>query len=267
MERQKNHENKKDHITIPKSTLKQYETTNHRFSYLDLKSMQIYEKGPSQYHKKYNYFPKNFDKACQSFEIGLGNLRSHINKCETQGLMMEVDRDSFANDVKELIALQVLREPETLNYVMDKDYLTELLESMKEYIVREGRFSSHAISTINSFSSIFENAKLKRDFFFDKIPFNVLCDSLMKKLSSHKAVLTRIPQGIASTFLLTPFHFTQIKNSYNLVLMPRYAIFLCPLDTYEESFTDSQMLYDVTDGESIEFLYQYDMKMARMAEN
>ena len=86
MKKSKYFNNKRDHITIPQSTLRWFcPTDGYKISFLDLDSKEITEKGASQYHKQLNYYPQEFDKICQSLETWLGNLRHKIHENETNG--------------------------------------------------------------------------------------------------------------------------------------------------------------------------------------
>jgi hypothetical protein len=139
MAKNKNPNSKHDHITIPQSTLKHFiPQGGYKFSFLDLDSLMIFEKGASQYHKEFNYYPQGFDKICQSLETWLGNLRTKIMEYETNGFIIGYDVNLLTENVKRLIALQSVREPETLNSVMDEVWWEEALNVNEAFYARHG---------------------------------------------------------------------------------------------------------------------------------
>ena len=268
MSKKQNHKNKNDHITIPESTLKLFVPEgSFKFSFLDLKSMEIIEKGASQYHKECNYFPKAFDKSCQSFETGIGNLRAKIGDAEKQGLNLTYNVSILTENVKQLIFLHTAREPETLNFVMEKEHGEKLINDMKSFITMQGMLNAKTAKAIDDSRKIFASGKTKREYFYDDNLFRIQCDSFMEKVKNYKATIVRIPQNISATFLLTPFHFTQVGNVFHFVLSPRHAICLYPSKMYDGLFNSGGIIYDIEDAESVESIYRHDIKMVKQAKN
>lgn len=242
-----------DHIAIPNSTLRRFrEQGKHTFSYLNMKDMRIYDRGPSTYQKIEGYYRNDFDKVCQRLETFMGKFNKSVADIHNSNMDCAYDKDQLKSLAIDLLALQTMRRPELYKSVMNPAVVIPKINYFESEYARIGRLSYSTVEIANELRGVFATDNRMRNFFYG-MPFADMREVFSDKLHFEKftAIINYIPTEIIATFLLTPFHYIKHGDCYIFTLSPRCAIALIPNNIYQEMGIGDVGITTVADEQNV----------------
>jgi hypothetical protein len=241
----------KDHIAIPKATLKRFADETERFSYIDVcnENGQIRSASPKTY----------FGSTC--------------NNADTAGYYEESFDKEFVQKFERTLGI-VAKWSESIGDVIDDksedecDWLRHDREWLKRFALNVVTLQTERRLA----DSVVSGNKPLRDFFFGRVTKGRLSETsdslkavIEEELGDSGAAIVRIAPKIRTTFLLTPFHYIQSGKCIFLTLAPRFAIALLPIKYFSSDNRQCE-IWELSDEELIRDLIPASIIMAKHSE-
>lgn len=241
----------KDHIILPKATLKRFANPEtNMITYLDLsnpKSIFIKEKYPDSFHTKPNYYIPEYDDIVKKYETMIGNYCKLITDICNKKVDKKINAQQLKKDIIDITNIQfqraIIADDELLGKLLKQFEKQHEQESLfyirrgmgypKEFLDRQQEFNQ-AKKDINSFRYYAQRIIGQEN--------QRICDAY-RDCSPQILV---IPDEVSSTFILSPQHFVGYDIAARIIISPRIALALYPISLTK-------------DGELIKYLTKEDV--------
>lgn len=243
----------KDHIILPKATLKRFANpVTNKITCLDLSNpddISIIQKFPDSFHTKPNYYIPEYDDRVKIYETRIGEYFKKIKDCNKNISNIKIDAQQLKTDILDIMNIQFQR-----SIIADDENLSKLLEHFKEqhrqeslFFIRKGIYPKEFQEQKQKFDQASKDLETFR-YYAQAIlgQKNEIILETYRKFVPHILI---IPDNINSTFILSPQHFVSIGGAMRIILSPRIALSL-----YPTSLTPKNELVKYLTKEEVDFL-------------
>lgn len=230
----------KDHIILPKATLKRFANPEtNKVTYLDLsnpESMLIKEKFPDSFHSKINYYIPEYDDIVKKYETMIGNYCKLITDICNKKTDEKIDVQQLKKDIIDIMNIQFQR-----TVIADDELLGKLLKQFEKQHEQESLFYiRQGIAYSKEFldwQQEFNQAKKSIDTFRYYVQ-RIIGQKNQQIYDAYKNFAPQIlviPDEVSSTFILSPQHFVGFDKAVRIIISPRIALALYPISLTEDS--------------------------------
>lgn len=245
--------NQKDHIILPKATLKRFmDPETNKIKYLDLSNpddISIKEAFPRAFHTKTNFYYPECDKQVKKIETMLGKYHYMFSAHNKSRKKFNITERQLKADIINIITIQFNR-----TILADDELLSELLEKFKaDYreesllYLRNGIYPAEFQDRNQKFNQASKDLDSFR--YYAQSILGQKNQNIIKMYENFIPQILIIPDEISSTFILSPQHFTGSNTFVRIVLSPRIALSL-----YPQSLTNDKKLIKYLTKEEVDIL-------------
>lgn len=222
----------KDHIILPKATLKRFANPDtNKITCLDLSNpddISIIQKFPSSFHTKPNYYIPKYDDRVKIYETRIGEYFKLIKDYNTNNSNIKIDVQQLKTDILDIINIQFQR-----SVIADDAFLNKLLEHFKEqyrqeslFFIRQGIYPKEFQERKQNFDKASKNIETFR--YYAQAILGQKNEKILEAYRNFVPHILIIPDNINSTFILSPQHFVSIGGAVRIILSPRITLSLYP---------------------------------------
>lgn len=239
----------KDHIILPKSTLKQFsDPTTKKICYLDLSNPNVLEikyAYPKSFHTKASFYCPELDNIIKKYETKVGEYEKKIKE-NIQKNDFNIESIQLKKDILKIVAIQFLR-----TVISDDKLLIQFSDQLEiQYneeslaYLRQGFYPPHFLDRKKELAEAKKDINSLRYFMQKTVKYdNHKIDLQYKDFFPYILI---IPEDIGSTFILSPQHFVPNDQVLRIVISPRISLAL-----YPNSYNDC--------GQAIKYLTKEDI--------
>lgn len=238
-----------DHITLPKSTLLRFaDEKTRKISYYDIISRRIIDCAPKRYNTEEHYYPPYFEKwLSDHVETSIGNLHKHLSSfSETTDFL--VDYDTLKKDLIRILAIQMIRLPETYSYIMDTENRNSIINMSLETLAKQGMLSHSAVALSQKYRKEVETEENKRLAFYSEDSAHKAIRNIERLFADYAVNFAIVSNDTDASFILTSAHHFTAGPIVFIPVSPRIAYILLPSKLNERKY-GSQTIEQ--DGEEI----------------
>lgn len=243
----------KDHIILPKSTLKRFANpVTKKIACLDLSEPErliIKEVYPKAFHTQANFYFPEYDNIIKKYETKIGKYNKLVADNTKNHLDIDIQAQELKADILSIINIQFQR-----SIIADDGQLAKLKNQFGEQHNQESLF-------------YFRNGIYSRDFMKKKEEFNQASQNIdtfryyaqsiigqknpiiLETYKDFVPIILVIPNEVTSTFILSPQHFVANETFARIVISPRISLAL-----YPKSITTNNMLIKSLSPEEVDSL-------------
>ena len=223
-----------DHIILPKATLKRFmDAKTKKINYLDLsdpEKITIRERFPRSFHTEPNYYNPEYDAVTKIYETKLGEYHKRITDICKYGVEPQIDAQKLKADILNIVNIQFQRTA-----MADDNLLKKLLAKINDdytktsmLYLRQGIYPPEFLKNKQKFDEVCQDIHKARCY-VQRIMLNQKNPHILKQYENFVPHILIIPDTINSTFILSPQHFVPTSDSVRIVLSPRTALALYPI--------------------------------------
>lgn len=230
----------KDHIILPKATLKRFANPEtNKITYLDLnnpENISIKEKFPDSFHTKPNYYIPEYDDIVKNYETMIGNYCKLITDIYNKKIDKKIDIQQLRTDIIDITNIQFQRA-----VIADDELLSKLLKQFEKQHEQDSlSYIRQGIGFPKEFlewQQEFNQAKKSIDTFRYYVQ-RIIGQKNQQIYDAYKNFAPQIlviPDEVSSTFILSPQHFVGFDKAVRIIISPRIALALYPISLTEDS--------------------------------
>jgi hypothetical protein len=232
------------HITIPKSVLLRFaDSKSGKISFYDFDTKKIRFTPADSYNTEIDYFPREFESfLCSDVETIIGLLNEAPDYLDDTGKIKKpilADWDKVKNHLIRIIAVQILRLPDTLNKLTSEAAVKAYIEDIKLEALKNGYFDERFINSANQQLHKYPTKEDQKKWLYKANRIEELTSKLKKVLINHIATFATIGDECEYTLAIPPTLYCECGKVYVFPFSPNKAFLLLPKKNKNETKYDA----------------------------
>lgn len=224
----------RDHIIMPKATLKRYMGRYDKVYYIDLNKIhmdnidKINSKFPDAYNIERNYYDPQYDFEVKKVETEIGKLYKKIYDCHSNKIPLDINPDVLRNKIIKFTTMQYHRSVIADDTLLNKYRRQQQNENneIDSILIRNGMISKERCEYSINFRE--KAASLPGFRYYAQNILGTENKMIQNLYKNFVPIVLFAPEKSRNSFLLPPMHFVGNEFFLHFILSPNISLTLYP---------------------------------------